>query len=86
MRSPLNKTSVPGASWRIWKISGHFYLDDADDRNGIRISGGRWKYDPGVRGSFEKYNIENGHFRTEKKMNNAQEFQDIERIWASKLL
>lgn len=27
--------------------------------------------------SFEKYNIENGHFRTEKKMNNAQ-IQDIE--------
>ena len=27
--------------------------------------------------SFEKYSIENGHFRTEKKMNNAQ-IQDIE--------
>ena len=27
--------------------------------------------------SFEKYNIENGHFRTEKKMNNAQ-IQDVE--------
>ena len=27
--------------------------------------------------SFEKYNIENGHFRTEKKMNNVQ-IQDIE--------
>ncbi len=27
--------------------------------------------------SFEKYNIENGHFRTEKKMNNTQ-VQDIE--------
>ena len=37
---------------RIWKISGHFYFDDADDRNGIRISSGRWKYDPGVRGKL----------------------------------
>ena len=29
--------------------------------------------------SFEKYNIENGHFRTEKKMNNAQ-IQDVEHL------
>lgn len=29
--------------------------------------------------SFEKYNIENGHFRTEKKMNNTQ-VQDIENL------
>ena len=29
--------------------------------------------------SFEKYNIENGHFRTEKKMNNAQ-IQDRHQI------
>ena len=27
-------------------------VDRADNRNGIRISGGRWKYDPGVRGKL----------------------------------
>ena len=47
MRSPLNK--------RLFReLRGEFgkYLDDADDWNGIRISGGRWKYDPGVRGKL----------------------------------
>ena len=47
MRSPLNKRLFRELRWRIWKISVHFYLDDADDWNGIRISGGRWKHDPG---------------------------------------
>lgn len=52
MRSPLNKRLFRELRGEFGKISGHFYLDDADDRNGIRISGGRWKYDPGVRGKL----------------------------------
>ena len=67
MRSPLNKRLFRETSWRIWKISGHFILMTLTIGmvSGFLVADGSMiqAYEE----SFEKYNIENGHFRTEKK-------------------
>ena len=77
MRSPLNKRLFRELRGELGKYLVIFILMTLTIGmvSGFLVADGSMirAYDE----SFEKYNIENGHFRTEKKMNKAQ-IQDIE--------
>lgn len=77
MKNPLRKRIPRGTEGGIWKISGGLSADGTDHRFCIRLlvaDGSMLKaYDE----SFDKYNIENGNFRTAEKIYSSQ-WKDIE--------